>query len=175
MRLGRTMSPEVAERHAADKELAAGLRDRLADAQEAEGRLRSAQAEHRPFGGVSPLAIAYERALQAAILSADAAERVAMGPKTYEHGDAAQRRAAQIAARRARAKPSVRPYTEELERLRTLRERHKLTFYTSPSVAGSSSASVARAVAEPMADAAGDTLADPAGPVVGSVVRSAVG
>jgi len=135
MSLGRKPSPEVAERHAADRELAAGLRDRLAEAQEAEDRLRSAQAEDRPYAEVGTLAIGYERALQAAILAADAAERVAMGPKTYEHGDAKQRRGAQIAARRARAKPSVRPYTDELDRLRTLRERHKMTFRTSPTVA----------------------------------------
>jgi hypothetical protein len=29
----------------------------------------------------------------------------------------------------------VRPYTDEVDRLRTLRETHKLTFRTSPSVA----------------------------------------
>jgi hypothetical protein len=159
MSLGRKQSPEVAERHAADKELAAGLRDRLADAQEAEGRLRSAQAEHGSYEEVRTLAAGYERALRDAILAAEGAERVAMGPKTYEHGDAAQRRAAQIAARRARAKPSVRPYTDELERLRSLRERHKLTFRTSPSVAGSSSEQVAEAVAEPMADPVADAVA----------------
>ena len=135
MSLGRKLSPEVAERHAADRELAAGLPDRLAEAQEAEGHLRSAHAGERPYAEVGPLAIGYERALQAAILAADAAERVAMGPKTYEYGDARQRRGAQIAARRARAKPSVRPYTDELDRLRTLRERHKMSFRTSPTVA----------------------------------------
>jgi hypothetical protein len=157
MRLGRKMSPEVTERQAADKELAAGLGDRLADAQEAERRLHSAQAEHRPFEEVRPLSIGYERALRDAILAAEAAERIAMGHRTYEHGDAAKRRAAQIAARRARAKPSVRPYTEEIDRLRTLRERHKLTFHTGPAVAGSSSASVAEVVSRPMADAASET------------------
>jgi hypothetical protein len=135
MSLGRKVSTEVAERYAADKELAAGLHDRLAAAQEAERRLRAAQAEPRPFGELRPLAIGYERALYDAVLAAEAAEREVMGPKTYEHGDAKQRRAAQIAARRARAKPSVRPFTEELDRLRTLREEHKLTFRTSPSVA----------------------------------------
>jgi hypothetical protein len=135
MSLGRKVSPEVAERYTADKELAAGLRDRLAAAEEAERRLRTAQAERRPFEELRPLAIGYERALYDAIVTAEAAERVAMGPKTYEHGDARQRRAAQIAARRARAKPPVRPFTEEVDRLRTLREEHKLTFRTSPSIA----------------------------------------
>jgi hypothetical protein len=135
MSLGRKMSPEVAERYAADKELAAGLRGRLAGAQEAEGRLRSAQAERRPFEDVRELAIAYDRALYDALAAADAAERVAMGPKSYESGDAGQRRSAQIFARRARAKPSVRPFTDEADRLRSLREAHKLSFRTSPSVA----------------------------------------
>lgn len=135
MSLGRKVSPEVAERMAAAEELAAGLRDRLAAAQEAERRLRLAQAEHRPAEELAGLAIEYERALQEAIVAADAAERVAMGPKTIEHGDARQRRAAQIAARRARAKPSVRPFIDETDRLRTLREAHKLTFRAGPSVA----------------------------------------
>jgi hypothetical protein len=136
MGLGRKMSPEVAERYAADKELAAGLHDRLAAAEEAEARLRSAQDEGRPFGDIRRLAIDYDRALYDALTAAEAAERVAMGPKTYEHGDAKQRRMAQIAARRARAKPSVRPYTDEADRVRTLREAHKLSFRTSPSLAG---------------------------------------
>ena len=135
MSLGRKTSPEVTARYAADKELAAGLRDRLARAQEAEARLRSAQTERRPDEEVRLLAIGFERALADAIAAANAAERVAMGTKTYEHGDARQRRTAQIAARRARAKPSVRPYADELDRLRTLREKHKLTFRTGPSVA----------------------------------------
>jgi hypothetical protein len=136
MGLGRKMSPEVAERYAADKELAAGLHDRLAEAEEAETRLRSAQGEDRPFEDIRRFAIDYDRALYDALTAAEAAERVAMGPKTYEHGDAKQRRTAQIAARRARAKPSVRPYTDEADRVRTLREAHKLSFRTSPSLAG---------------------------------------
>jgi hypothetical protein len=135
MSLGRKVSPEAAERLAAAKELAAGLRDRLAAAQEAEGRLRTGQAEHRTAEELRALSLGYERALFEAIEAADAAEQVAMGPKTVEHGDAKQRRAAQIAARKARAKPSVRPFTEEADRLRTMRETHKLTFRTRPSVA----------------------------------------
>ena len=133
---GRRVSQEVAERYAADKELAAGLRDRLAAAQDTEGKLRAAQAERRPTPEeLRLLAIAYERALYDAIIAAQAAERVAMGPKTYEHGDAKQRRAAQIATRKARAKPAVRPFTDEVDWLRTLREEHKLSFRTSPSAA----------------------------------------
>jgi hypothetical protein len=161
MSLGRKMSPEVAERNAADKELAAGLRDRLDAAHEAETRLRAAQGERRPAGEVRELAVAYDQALQDAILAADAAERVAMGPKTYEHGDAAHRRPAQIAARRARAKPSVRLYTHEVERLRSLREAHKLTYRTGPSVAGSSTRAVAERAARPVAEPTSEPMAEP--------------
>jgi hypothetical protein len=132
MVLGRKVSPEVAERHAADKELAGGLRDRLAAAQDAEREFHAAQVEGRSLDELRPLAVAYDRALYEALLAAEAAQRVAMGPKTYEHGDAKQRRAAQIAARRARAKASVRPYIDEVDRLRTLREAHKLAVRTTP-------------------------------------------
>ncbi len=132
MVLGRKASPEVAERYAADKELAAELHDRLAAAQDAEQKFRTAQAEYRPLDELRSLAAAYDRALYDAITSAEAAERAAMGPKTYEHGDAKQRRAAQIAARKARAKPSVRPYSDEVDRLRSLREAHKLSMRTTP-------------------------------------------
>lgn len=132
MVLGRKVSPEVAELHAADKELAAELDDRLAAAQDAEREFVTAQAEGRALDRLRPLAVAYDRALYDAILAAEAAERVAMGPKTYEHGDAKQRRAAQIAARKARAKPSVRPFSDEIDRLRSLREAHKLAVRTTP-------------------------------------------
>jgi hypothetical protein len=129
MGLGRRVSREVAERCAADRDLAGGLRDRLTAAEEAERRLRDAQARGLATG---ELAVAYDRALVEAILAAEAAERAAMGPKTYEHGDPERRRAAQIAARKARAKPSVRSFTAEVDRLRTLREEHKLTYRTAP-------------------------------------------
>lgn len=127
--MGRRVSRDVAERCAADRELAAGLRDRLAAAEEAERRLRDAQAQGLPTG---ELAVDYDRALAEAIGVAEAAERVAMGPKTYEQGDAERRRAAQIAARRARAKPYVRAFTAEVDRLRTLREEHMLTYRPAP-------------------------------------------
>jgi hypothetical protein len=132
MVLGRKVSPEVAERHAADKELAGELRDRLAAAQDAEREFHAAQTEGRPLDELRPLAVAYDRALYAALLAAEAGRRTAMGPKTYEHGDAKQRRAAQIAARKAVAKPGVRPYVDEVDRLRTLREAHKLAVRTTP-------------------------------------------
>jgi hypothetical protein len=130
MAMGRTVSPEVRERYAADEKLAATLSDRLAAAETAGEALRVAQEAHRAPAELIPLDQAYEAALTAALSAAEAAERVAMGPKTYPHGDARQQRAAQIAARQARAKAKVRPFVQEVSRLRTLREAQKLSYRT---------------------------------------------
>lgn len=135
MVLGRKVSPEVAERYAADQELAAGLRDRLEAAQEAERELRAAQVAGRPADEQRTLATAYDAALKAAIDTAEAATRVEMGTATYPHGDAKEHRAAEIATRKAHAKPGVKPYLHEADRLRTLREQHKLSFRTAPTPA----------------------------------------
>jgi hypothetical protein len=128
MGLGRKVDGEVADRYAADEGPAATLQDRLAVAEEAGRTLEAGRLAGRAPAELVELANAYERALMEALLAAEAAERRAMGPKTYEHGDAAQRRAAQIAARKSKAKAKVRPWTDEVDRLRTLREAHKLSY-----------------------------------------------
>jgi hypothetical protein len=137
MGLGRKkVDDEVAERHAADKDVAATLQDRLTAAEEAGRALDAMRLEGGSPARSRELAEAYERALMEAVRAAEAGERVAMGPKTYEHGDATQRRAAQIAARKTKAKSAVRPWTDEVDRLRTLREAHKLSYRpANPSVA----------------------------------------
>ncbi|MCD0449928.1 plectin [Actinocorallia sp. API 0066] len=120
MLFGRRISPEVAAQYAADKTLAGEYRARLADVEEARAAQRAGApdtAERRALAGV------LEKALTAAVESAAAAERVAMGPRTYGTS-----RAAEISRRKARAKASVRPYSEELDRLRTAREAHKLSY-----------------------------------------------
>ncbi|MFD0534371.1 hypothetical protein ACFQY7_11955 [Actinomadura luteofluorescens] len=68
------------------------------------------------------------------LAAAEAAERVAMGPKVYstQAQDAKTRRAAEIAYRKAKARPAVRPWTDEVDRLRTAREAHRLSFRTRP-------------------------------------------
>jgi hypothetical protein len=129
MPLRRRVSKDVMERYAADEELAAAHQDRVTAAVRAEQALRRAQAE----GGHSDAELRglfseLDDALLAAITSAEAAERVAMGPKTYGSDDAKEARAAEIARRRAKAKPAVRPWTDEVDRLRTAREINKLSY-----------------------------------------------
>lgn len=123
MVFGRRLSPEVAARFAADRELAASHADRLAAVKRAETALREAQAGNADFTDVRELARDLEAALREAIASAEAAERVAMGVRSYGSD-----RAAEISRRKARAKASVRPYSDEVDRLRTAREAHKLSF-----------------------------------------------
>ena len=124
MPLGRRVSKDVAELYEADRRLAAEYEERLAAAAEAERALRE-------------LTVAFDKALTAALAAAEASERVAMGPRTYatDRQDPKTRRAAEIARRKAKARPSVRPWTDEVDRLRTAREAHRLGYRTRPTVA----------------------------------------
>jgi hypothetical protein len=126
----RKVSAQVAERYAADTELGAAYRQRLDAAESAERELRRAQAAGLPHSEVRDLAFAFDRALLSALGAADAARRAAMGTRAYvdPDADAGARRRAEIAARKARARADVRPWVAEVDRLRTLRERHRLTF-----------------------------------------------
>ena len=135
MPLRRRVSKDVAERYAADERLAATYQSALEDAAEAESALRRAQAEDRPEQEVRALSIALDQRLNQALRAAEGAERVAMGPGTYSpeasnpssKSDMA-RRNAEIARRRAKARSEVRSWTDEVDRLRTARERNLLSF-----------------------------------------------
>ncbi|MES9543509.1 MULTISPECIES: plectin [unclassified Actinomadura] len=134
MPLGRRVSKDVAEPYEADQRLAGEYEDRLAAAGEAERALREAQASGAAEPELRELTIAFDEAMTAVLAAAEASERVAMGPKVYstEAQDAKTRRAAEIAYRKAKARPAVRPWTEEVDRLRTAREAHRLSFRTRP-------------------------------------------
>ena len=127
--MGR-VSKDVQERYEADKEVAGTYRERLDAAVAAEQELRGAQARvDHGDAQLRGLAKALDHALLDAMLAAEAAERVAMGPKTYAAADdPAQARAAEIARRKAKAKVAVRPWTDEVDRLRTAREANKLSY-----------------------------------------------
>jgi hypothetical protein len=135
MPLGRRRSKDVAEPIGADRALAGTYRDRLAEANEAEKALRAAQASDSTDAGPGAEAVAFDQALTAALLAAEAAERLAAGPKAYaaEGADFPVRRAAEIAYRKAKAKPAVHPWTDEVDRLRTAREAHRLSYRVVPS------------------------------------------
>jgi hypothetical protein len=138
MPLGRRRNKDVAELIEADQALAATYRDRLAEANEAEQALLAAQAADSTDTAAREEAVAFDRALTAALQAAEACERLAAGPKAYAAAgaDAKARRTAEIAYRKAKAKPSVRPWTDEVDRLRTAREAHRLNYRTVPAAAG---------------------------------------
>ncbi|MDL4812895.1 plectin [Actinomadura opuntiae] len=137
MPLIRRVGKDVAEQYEADERLAADYDARLAAAGEAERALRDAQGGGVPEAELHELTVAFDKALTEALAAAEAAERVAMGPKIYvsDGQDAKARRAAEIARRKAKARPSVRPWTDEVDRLRTAREAHRLSFRTRPAAA----------------------------------------
>ncbi|WP_019634617.1 hypothetical protein [Actinomadura atramentaria] len=137
MPLGRRVSKDVAEPYEADRRAAAEYPALLAAAGEAERALRAAQAEDAPEPEIRALTIAFDRALTAALAAAEATERVRMGPRTYmtDAQDATAHRTAQIRRRRAKARWDVRPWTDEVDRLRTAREALRLGYRTVPAVA----------------------------------------
>lgn len=140
MPFGRRVSKDVSERVAADRELADGYRERLAVAARAEDALQRARGERGTEAEeLRRLAIELDQALTEALVAAEAAERVAMGPKTYPPAGGTEsdkaHRDAEIARRRAKAKPAVRPWTQEVDRLRTAREAHRLSYRVGPGVA----------------------------------------
>ncbi len=112
------VSGAALRRYAADKELAGRLNELLAAARGAEDVLRQAEASGVPLAERRERALAFDRALTAAMRAAYAAERAQIGPRGYDDW---------IYRRKAKAKPKVRILTAEAERLLTLRETHRLT------------------------------------------------
>ena len=102
----------------ADVALAANLGSLLGQAREAERAYRHAQATGGPAEVQYPLARRLEAALTAAMRAAYAAERAEIGPRGYDD---------RIFRRQSKAKPAVHAWTDEAERLLTLRETHMLT------------------------------------------------
>lgn len=116
--MARRVSPEARERLAADRELAAQFPDLLDRAAELDRELRDAQAEGKPEDEVRALAVELDGALTDAMRAAYARQRVEIGPRGYDD---------RIYARARKAKPNVRRWTAEAERLLTLREENRLT------------------------------------------------
>ncbi len=102
----------------ADVALAANFNELLARAQAAEREFRQAQAAGAPASVQYPLARDLDVALTDATRAAYAAQRAEIGPLGYED---------RIYFRKAKATPPVHAWTDEAERLLTLRETHRLT------------------------------------------------
>ena len=112
------VSASAESEYAADVALAAQFDDLLAQAREAEQVYRKAQAQALRDEELYPLARNLDDALTSVMRSAYAAQRAEIGPRGYEDW---------IYRRKAKAKSAVHAWTDEAERLLTLRETHRLT------------------------------------------------
>jgi hypothetical protein len=101
----------------ADVALAANFDSRLAAASQAEQEYRQAQATAAAPGTQYQLAVKLDAALTDAMRAAYAAQRAEIGPRGYDD---------RIYRRKAKAKPDVHAWTDEAERLLTLRESFQL-------------------------------------------------
>jgi hypothetical protein len=116
-------SREAMEKYAADVELAAQFPELFSAAKDAEDALRQAQALHAPLPELRKLGLAFDAALTAVMRSAYATERAEIGPLGYDDW---------IYRRKAKAKPKVKMWLAEAERLLTLREEHRLSGIAPP-------------------------------------------
>jgi hypothetical protein len=112
------VSAKAEAEYAADAALAAQFDDLLGRARAAEQAFRQAQARAVPVDGLYPLARKLDTALTSAMRAAYAAQRAEMGPRGYDDW---------IYRRKAKARSAVHAWTDEAERLLTLRETHRLT------------------------------------------------
>ncbi len=124
----------------ADVALAANFSELLASAQSAEREFRRAQAAGAAASVQYPLARALDVALTNATRAAYAAQRAEIGPLGYED---------RIYFRKAKATPTVHAWTDEAERLLTLRETHRLTGFPARPEVEALGAQVARLPAAP--------------------------
>jgi hypothetical protein len=114
----KQVSAEAEAEYAADVALAAKFDELFAQARAAEQAFRAAQAAAMPDDEIYPLARALDTALTDVMRAAYAAERAEIGPHGYDD---------RIYRRKAKAKPAVHAWTDEAERLLTVRETHRLT------------------------------------------------
>jgi hypothetical protein len=117
----RRVSDEAQAKYEADAELEARFGELLSAARETEDALRQAQAHRVPIEEQHKLAKAFDAALTDAMRAAYAGQRAEIGPRGYDDW---------IYRRKAKAKPEVRAWTAEAERLLTLREAHRLNEVT---------------------------------------------
>ncbi len=116
------ISERANESYLADVALAANFSDLLAAAGRADQALRAAEAAGAMASELYPLAIGLDTALTEATRAAYAARRAEIGPRGYD-----ERRAGALYRRQAMARPAVHAWTDEAERLLTMRESHRLT------------------------------------------------
>jgi hypothetical protein len=112
------VSPEAAAKYDADAALAQRFDDLFSQARAAEQDLRHAQANGADLEELHRAGKHLDGALTDVMRAAFAAQRAEIGPRGYDD---------RIFRRKAKAKPAVHAWTDEAERLLTLRETHMLT------------------------------------------------
>jgi hypothetical protein len=112
------VSREAEVRYHADQEVGKGFEDLLEKARRAERELRRLQASDASAEELRVAGVAFDRALTDALRAAEAGQRATFGVKAYDD---------RIRRRKGKATPGGALWTAEVERLRTLREEHRLT------------------------------------------------
>jgi hypothetical protein len=137
---GRVKISAAAEaNYLADVALAANFDELLARASAAEQEFRHAQAIGAAASVQYPLAQNLDVALTDVTRAAYAAQRAEIGPRGYED---------RIYFRKAKATPAVHAWTDEAERLLTLRETHRLTGFPARPETSALGVQIARLPAE---------------------------
>jgi len=116
--MARRVSAHAQERLAADRELAERLPELLDQVRRADGVLRDAQSTRTTLTEQRKLATDLDEVLTDAMRAAYARRGIEIGPRGYDD---------RIYRRARMAKPAVKRWTREAERLLTYREEHRLT------------------------------------------------
>jgi hypothetical protein len=112
------VSREAEVRYHADQEVGKGFEELLEKARRAERALRRVQASEATAEELRVAGLAFDRALTDALRAAEAGRRATFGIRSYDD---------RIRRRKGKATPAGAMWTAEVERLRTLREEHRLT------------------------------------------------
>lgn len=135
------VSTDAEASYLADVALASTFDELLARAESAERDFRQAQAT-APAAVQYPLAQVLDAALTDVTRAAYAARRAEIGPRGYDD---------RIVRRKAMATSAVHRWTDEAERLLTLRETHRLTGFPARPEAAALGAEIARLPGAPTA------------------------
>ncbi|TMR13569.1 hypothetical protein ETD86_30555 [Nonomuraea turkmeniaca] len=111
------MSREAEVRYHADQEISKSYPELLDKARQAEETLLELRAAAADDIELLAAGRELDRALTGALRAAEAGQRATFGVKAYDD---------RIARRKARATPDGRMWTDEVDRLRTLREANRL-------------------------------------------------
>ncbi|WP_249350410.1 MULTISPECIES: hypothetical protein [unclassified Microbispora] len=112
------VSREAEVRYHADLETRKNFDHVLDKLRAAQRRFQEAKAAGAPLPELREAALGLDAALTEALRAAEAGQRATYGVKSYD---------SRIARRKARATPDGALWTDEVNRLRTLREAHRLS------------------------------------------------